>query len=956
MTKIQQIWQRWIPGLLEKAVKRGETVESGAEVTKAALEFAIALGVLASVPSAPVVAAGLSFVSIGRKGLELLHEKTSQEFNVEEWVAIAFPLAYIQSFDTLVLRNDWLQEKIGAGISGQGVRQQFEQLGELQLNESLADEVLKDFPGSTLGQALNNQLSNYLQKAGIEHHIASIITGWVAWSTFQDVESLLLYEPESVRQALSFKISAAREIRLNEKYTSIEFYLKEQISPNPSNSLLLERWKVIDEEFTFPHIYVPLEAHLLDSNGKFQEKVDLVNLENWAKEHLTSLDKNNQVMFIQAGPGRGKSVFCRMFANWVREHLHPIWTPILIRLRDIDTFEANIENTLRAAVRQNFTSSDHWLGDRNIRYFFILDGFDELRFEGRTSKGIESFLKQIGSYQVGCKHRFLITGRESALQGIEHFVPTNLERIEIALMSDQLQEQWLSNWGKLVGQDKAEEFRKFLGAKTCPKRVQELAREPLLLYLLAAMHRDNNLNISMFKDSSGAQAKILIYQTTLDWVLTKQRPKDLNTTITKFDTEDLRLILREAGLCITQSGREWTSIETIESRLKGDKAIEKMLSEAQQRLGENPLRNALAAFYLRPAKASEKAEGAVEFIHKSFGEFLCAQRFIQSFNKWTRIDPDSRREDFWITDKQLSEEIYDLFSYGGLTTEIVDYLIALIDDAKEKFQLQSLFKRLEEFYLDWIQGKFINESSKNLPLAQMQKLQKQGLSIGLREVDIFTGLNIMILLLELHRYAQTQDELKDNIVFYPCGKKDSDNFDEQRLLRIISYSNSVSLSTFSLTIGYFLSRANLDGANLDGANLSRANLSRANLSRANLSIANLSIANLSRANLSRANLDGANLDGANLDGVNLDGANLLGANLLGANLSRANLDGANLLGANLLGANLDGANLVNIIWDEHTNWDNVKRLNTARNVPESLLSKLNPTAHPSSPQDTPPSA
>lgn len=335
MAKIQQIWQRWIPGLLEKTVKRGETVESGAEVTKAALEFAIALGVLGGVPSAPVVAAGLSFVSIGRKGLGLLHEKTSQEFNVEEWVAIAFPLAYIQSFDALVQRNDWLQEKIGAGISGQGVRQQFEQLGELQLNESLADEVLKDFPGSTLGQALNNQLSNYVQKAGIEHHIASIITGWVVWLTFQYVESLLLYEPESVRQALSFKISAAREIRINEKYASIEFYLKEQISPNPSNPLLLERWKVIDEEFLFPHIYVSLEAHLLDSSGKFQKEVDLVNLENWAKEHLTSPDKNNQVMFIQAGPGRGKSVFCRMFANWVREHLHPIWTPILIRLRDI---------------------------------------------------------------------------------------------------------------------------------------------------------------------------------------------------------------------------------------------------------------------------------------------------------------------------------------------------------------------------------------------------------------------------------------------------------------------------------------------------------------------------------------------------------------------------------------------------------------------------------------------
>ncbi|MHC5832094.1 MAG: hypothetical protein ACYT04_92985, partial [Nostoc sp.] len=99
---------------------------------------------------------------------------------------------------------------------------------------------------------------------------------------------------------------------------------------------------------------------------------------------------------------------------------------------------------------------------------FILDGFDELCFQDRPSKGIKTFLQQIGSYQRGCKHRFLVTGRESVLQGIENFVPTNLERVEIALMNDRLQEQWLEKWGRLVGRDKAEAFIKFLVADTCP--------------------------------------------------------------------------------------------------------------------------------------------------------------------------------------------------------------------------------------------------------------------------------------------------------------------------------------------------------------------------------------------------------------------------------------------------------------------------------------------------------
>ncbi|MBD2536229.1 pentapeptide repeat-containing protein, partial [Nostoc flagelliforme FACHB-838] len=352
--------------------------------------------------------------------------------------------------------------------------------------------------------------------------------------------------------------------------------------------------------------------------------------------------------------------------------------------------------------------------------------------------------------------------------------------------------------------------------------------------------------------------------------------------------------------------------------------------------------------------------------HKSFGEFLCAQRLIKSFEKWIRVDPESRREDFWITDKQLFEEIYDLLSYGGLAREIVEYLIALID-AKENFQLQSLFKRLEEFYLDWIQGKFINESSKNLPLAQMQKLQKQGLVIGLKEVDIFTGLNVMILLLELHRYTQTQDELKDKVAFFPCGERDSKNFDSERLFRIIGYSSTTAVTTFTARVGYFLSSANLSDAYLSGANLSGANLSSANLSDAYLFGATLTNTNFSGANLSGANLSGAIFSGAILSGANLSGANLSGAILSGSrildrnfnganpNLSGANLSGANLSGANLSGANLSGANLLNITWDEHTNWDNVRLLDKARNIPESLLSQLNSTPQPSSSPDTPPS-
>ncbi|MEQ8466076.1 pentapeptide repeat-containing protein [Coleofasciculus sp. E1-EBD-02] len=992
MNKFKQVWQLLNTDIRDLG-KPGEIAEAGAEVSKAGLELAIALGLLGT-PAAPVavIPAGLSFVGLARKGVNLYRDKAKGKTSLEAWAAIAFPLAYLESFDKLVRENDWLQQAIGSGISNQAAKSQLDQLGELQLDQKLIEDALTYFPESRLGQALNQQLSEYLNQAGLNQYSIPIVTGWVAWGIYPIIDQLLSYESEKITQPLQLTRTAARETQATQKYSSIESYLTEQISPDTSNPLLQSQWKVLGEMFTLPDIYVPLEAHLVDKNGKVYKQANPVNLEQWATEQLTDSDKNGQVLFIQAGPGRGKSVFCRMFSNWVREHLHPIWTPILIRLRDIDAFENNIENTLRAAVKANFVKSDDgWLTDRNTRFLFVLDGFDELRMEGRTTGGIEKFLKQVGNYQTICQqnsqlvHRFLVTGRELALHD-ERFLPGNLERVEIALMNDQLQQQWLGKWSKLVGEDNANAFGEFLQAENCPERVKELAQEPLLLYLLAAMHRDGEISLEMFEGTSRAGAKVLIYQKALDWVLTQQRSQELNLELTAQETEDLRRILTEAGLCVTQSGGEWTSIAMIEERLKGDDQARKLLEKARERIGNNPLKNALAAFYLRPASAADATEGAVEFVHKSFAEFLCAQRLVESLKEWVLVEPRRRRGGFLVSREKLAEEVYDLLGYGGLTSEIVEYVMVLLDVNQEEF-LQ-LFQRLEEFYLDWCNGDFINaEPTSNLPQKTMLQLRKHGSLMGLREVDIYAGLNVMILLLVLNRYAQNTDELKGKISFNPCSQIDSDSFEPTRLLRIISYSNSVKLDTFVNIVSQFLSRADLKNvdftgadfsnadlrnadftyadfsrtalsrANFSDANLIRVNLSNADLVNANFSDANLSNANLFDANLYSANLTSANLSDALLSKVNLGNADLSNANLSNADLKEADLWNANLYSANLTSANFSdadfsNANLDSIIWNANTQWKNARGLETAYNVPEGLKQLLS-LSPPNPPPDAP---
>jgi uncharacterized protein YjbI with pentapeptide repeats len=449
------------------------------------------------------------------------------------------------------------------------------------------------------------------------------------------------------------------------------------------------------------------------------------------------------------------------------------------------------------------------------------------------------------------------------------------------------------------------------------------------------------------------------------------------------ETEDLRRILTEAGLCVVQSGGEYAPVAMIEERLREDNSVKALLEEAQKQIGDNPLRNALAVFYLQQGSK----EGSVEFVHKSFGEFLCAERLKESLEEWT--EPGKKGRGFKTPDSQMDWEIYDLLGYGPLTEEIVEYLMGLLTTPtapgeENQFRPVELFQRLEYFYQRWCEGEFIDVSSESLPQKKMKLLEKQlkTQKLGQRQIDIYAGLNVMILLLELHRYGQEKDELKDKMVFYPCGKPNAEGRldDASRLLRLIGYSCCVGNFGFVQTVGTFLSGANLSGAELSGANLSGAELSGAELIGAELSGANLigaylsdaylsgaylSDAYLMDANLSGAELIGANLIGAQLSGANLNsadlssvelnsadlngadlsGADLSSADLSDANLSGADLSGADLSGADLRGADLSGANLTDstfgdIEWDEDTKWENVRGFDTAVDVPEALRQQL----------------
>ena len=562
-----------------------------------------------------------------------------------------------------------------------------------------------------------------------------------------------------------------------------------------------------------------------------------------------------------------------------------------------------------------------WLADRNTRFLIILDGFDELLLEGRATGGLKEFLQQVVDFQVRSHHQCIVTGRPLALQGVDRLITQTkgLERVRIEPMSDDLRDQWLENWQTIFGEAEVNQFREFIQA--CPEDIADkLAREPLLLYLLARLHREGRLTREMFADTP-IQAKLRVYRESVNWVLEKQR-QDENLRLAGLDDlDDLREVLREAALCVVQSGNETARLTMLKERFQGAaNPIADLLKQSQESTGQSEdkaLNNLLTTFYLKPGEGDKR--GSVEFAHKSFGEYLFAERLKAAFEDWTKA-LDSRGRRPLLDDNTVNWQIYDLLGYGGLSVEIVEYLFELLKESE--LNRVKLFERLHGFYQRWCEGEFLDQRpAENWPQKKLWQLTDQEIPIGLRQVDVFTGLNVLIVLFKLHADAQhadypsvPKDAPKPEISFHPCGESEAESFDIDQLLKIIHYADSLETRTFTRLAGPYLSsanlyRANLDSANLDNANLDRADLSSANLDSAILVSASLDNANLDRANLDRANLDRANLSSANLSSANLSSANLYNTNLISANLVSADLYSADLYSADLYRANLSRANL-----------------------------------------------
>lgn len=659
-------------------------------------------------------------------------------------------------------------------------------------------------------------------------------------------------------------------------------------------------------------------ARIRHSKSHWEEVEDPQCLE----QTVLSLLETDRPVVVQGEPGHGKTSFARYLAHKLASERDHNWFPVLGEFKSLK-LEKGISGLSAAA--EEYLPEDL---PRHKRVLFILDGLDEILGTARKPEEYKTFiqdlLKKIALYQKNhAGGNVLITSRTQYMQTHPDSIPADVPHHELTIRNfDKKQiETWLKKYKKFRPDSTVtcDTLRKLKLLKDQPEAKDEekkpgdrKAHDFIGLPVILALVVDTLLspdNKESTTDLSGMLNQFQIYERIIQHIYKREVEKNLPKERFPFREEDTFFRFLERIACILfRKKTQRLDIRTLKESWSDYKKISGLPdSDFWDKEGEK----SRLFFYFKSEPQQDSGQAALEFMHKSFLDFLMARALVREMKrlhqKFLVEDEDDRpthADTAYILMKIAAWQPLDsntlgfyidgiqaaVGAKGAAWKNLSDHLIQVFHEANEHHFLSDA--RTQGWF-----GKDLYESSVH------------GLSC------LYTVAVILRKILSIEEIIHLWSPVPD-------GER-SDAFH-----CFISYLNSLGennrKSYFIDLNGMDFSRQVFSSLDLSGLDFSfckfsdtefhQVNLYNANLSGTDLSGAKLLIANLSGANLSGANLNGANLFRsyfykADLSGADLSGADLFEADLSGADLSEADLSGAELLDTHLQGANLYNANL-----------------------------------------------
>ncbi|MGF1937475.1 MAG: NACHT domain-containing protein [Nostoc sp. ChiQUE02] len=483
-----------------------------------------------------------------------------------------------------------------------------------------------------------------------------------------------------------------------------------------------------------------------------------------AKELLKESTRNKFVVLGE--PGIGKTTLMSYFAVMLAEQQTEKLglsadlelLPILIRIRDLG--KAPTKNILEYV--RNFANSihvkelpkgffEHWLEDG--RALILLDGLDEIAKPSDRYEFVKIIHSFLGQYS---QNRAIITSRPAGYNrgffGTDEFPHYQLEKFDDSQI-DLFIQQWYNS--RLPNNpEKAQQLQESLKkALAAQERIKLLARNPLLLTIIALIHR---------YEARLPRYRYELYKQAVDTLLINW---DVNKGIESWNLEyikldDIKILMQHLAYWIHSQGETGdkeggTLIDRDEVITQLSKYICECNYQVQKHQAEAEAERLVDHITERCGLLNEQGQDRYAFVHKTFQEYLAGEEIR-----------DRQSEDF----NEVLNHIRD-YLHNSHWREVLLLLIAQQNQNNSKKIIEAILQQ-ETLYEEWLyrnllfagtclaedlklsDGKLITDILQKLVELEVSNSQQVGREVKSQVFQIICNLN------ETRFQAQALEQLK----------------------------------------------------------------------------------------------------------------------------------------------------------------------------------------------------
>ncbi|MDT0345187.1 NACHT domain-containing protein [Streptomyces litchfieldiae] len=369
----------------------------------------------------------------------------------------------------------------------------------------------------------------------------------------------------------------------------------------------------LDDEWPLDDAYIHLETTRGTPSGNDQPLLPPQRAE-------VALRGAKRVL-LRGGAGSGKTTLMQWLAVTTAEHrlpeplLHLLGqVPFVLPLRTLTRAgrELPAPDGFLAAVGCPHTPPPGW-AERVLaagRGLLLVDGVDEIPEESRPAA--RAWLRELLREFPG--NALLVTARPSAVAE-DWLAAEDFGELSLSPMSRQDVATFIHRWHRAARAD-ADDVNELLEAVRGRRDLARLATNPLMCAVMCALHRASHGYLP--------HGRAALYEAALRMLLERRdRQRKVHHGI-RLDAPTQTLLLQELAYWLIRNGHSEMDRSDAEALIEN--ALPSMPQAAEQGSAQDIYRHLLE----RSGLLREPAEGLVDFVHRTFQDYLAARQAIES--------------------------------------------------------------------------------------------------------------------------------------------------------------------------------------------------------------------------------------------------------------------------------------------------------------------------------------